>query len=151
MRLWLLRHGEAAAYARSDAERPLTAQGRDEVRCSAEHLRGQALQRILVSPYLRAQQTAELVRSTLNLDLPLTTLDWLTPDDDPREVARHLDPFEGGDVLVVSHNPLLGELVGFLVHGHLQLPTAMRTASLAALDGDLIMPGAMQLSALHHP
>lgn len=151
MRLWLLRHGEAAAYARSDAERPLTPYGRDEVRRSAEHLRGQALQHILVSPYLRAQQTAELVRSSLNLDLPLTTFDWLTPDDDPREVLRQLHPYEGAEVLVVSHNPLLGALVGFLVHGHLQLPVAMRTASLAAVDGDLLMAGAMQLSALHHP
>lgn len=146
-----MRHGEAVASARSDAERPLTAHGQDEARRSAEHLRTRPLQRILVSPYLRAQQTAELVRQSLQSDLPLTTLDWLTPDDDPRDVARQLDPFEGGEVLVVSHNPLLGALVGFLVHGHLELPASMRTASLAALDGDLILPGAMQLSALYHP
>lgn len=146
-----MRHGEAGAHARSDAERALTEYGQDEVRRSAERLKGRALQRILVSPYLRAQQTAELVRNSLQLDLPLTTLDWLTPDDDPRDVARQLDPFEGGEVLVVSHNPLLGALTGFLVHGHLELPAAMRTASLAALDGELIMPGTMQLSGLYHP
>ena len=39
MTLWLLRHGEAEARARSDAERPLTERGRKEVRRCAERLR----------------------------------------------------------------------------------------------------------------
>ena len=40
MRLWLLRHGQAEAEARTDAARELTAHGRGEVRQSIEHLRG---------------------------------------------------------------------------------------------------------------
>lgn len=151
MILWLLRHGEASPHARSDAERPLTEHGRAEVRQSAERLRGRPLQRILVSPYLRAQQTAELVRETLGLDLPLTTLDWLTPDDAPRDVASQLDQYPADELLVVSHNPLLGALAGLLVHGHLQLPFSLRTASLVGLEAELPLAGLMRQIELHHP
>lgn len=149
MTLWLLRHGEAEPRARSDAERALTERGRKEVRRSAEHLQGRPLRHILVSPYLRARQTAEIVRETLGLALPLTTVDWATPDDLPRAAASHLDDYPG-ECLLVSHNPLLGSLSGLLIHGHLQQPLGLNTASLVVLEGDVI-PGLMQLSALHHP
>ncbi|WP_068827777.1 phosphohistidine phosphatase SixA [Pseudomonas sp. BMS12] len=149
MTLWLLRHGEAEPRARNDAERALTERGRKEVRKSAEHLRGRALAHILVSPYLRAQQTAELVRESLGLSLPLTTVEWATPDDSPRLAASHLDAYPG-ECLLVSHNPLLGSLSGLLLHGHLQQSLGLSTASLVELDGDLV-PGLMHLAALHHP
>jgi phosphohistidine phosphatase len=147
--LWLLRHGEAEPRARSDAERALTERGRKEVRKSAEHLRGRELAYILVSPYLRAQQTAELVREALGLALPLTTVDWATPDDSPRMAANRFEQYPG-ECLLVSHNPLLGSLSGLLLHGHLQQPLGLHTASLVVLDGDII-PGLMHLSGLYHP
>ncbi|MBC9250840.1 phosphohistidine phosphatase SixA [Pseudomonas alcaligenes] len=151
MKLWLLRHGEAQPHARRDAERALTEHGRNEVRQSAERLRGRPLQRILVSPYVRAQQTAELVCEHLGLDLPLTTLDWLTPDDSPRDVANRLDQYPADELLIVSHNPLLGALAGLLVHGHLQLPFPLRTASLVGLEAELPLAGLMQQIELYHP
>ena len=150
MTLWLLRRGEAEARARSDAERPLTERGSMEVRRSAERLRGRPLQYILASPYLRAQQTAEIVREVLGLALPLTTVDWATPDDSPRDAANRLDSYPG-HCLLVSHNPLLGQLAGFLQHGHLQEPLLLRTASLVELDGAAAIPGLMQLAGLYHP
>lgn len=149
MTLWLLRHGEAEARARIDAERPLTERGRKEVRRNAERLRGRPLQYILASPYLRAQQTAEIVREVLGLALPLTTVDWATPDDSPRDAANRLDSYPG-HCLLVSHNPLLGQLAGFLQHGHLQEPLLLRTASLVELDGAAAIPGLMQLAGLYH-
>ena len=148
MTLWLLRHGEAEPRARSDAERPLTEQGRKEVRRSAEHLRGRPLTHILVSPYLRAQQTAEIVREALGLALPLTTVDWITPDDSPREAAKRLDAYPG-ECLLVSHNPLLGYLARLLVDGHLQQPLTLHTASLVQLQGEPVA-GLMTLAGLHH-
>ncbi|MBB1521427.1 phosphohistidine phosphatase SixA [Aquipseudomonas guryensis] len=151
MKLWLLRHGEAEPRARSDAERALTEHGRKEVRHAAKHLRGVALTKILVSPYRRAQQTAELVRETLGLQLPLTTFDWLTPDDDPRAVLQQLDADAADEYLIVSHNPLLGSLAGLLVHGNLQQPITLHTASLVCLSGEHLLAGALALDALHHP
>lgn len=149
MTLWLLRHGEAEPRARSDAERALTERGRREVRRSAERLRGRPLQHILASPYLRAQQSAEIVREVLGLRLPLVTVDWATPDDSPRAAASHLDAYPG-DCLLVSHNPLLGSLSGLLLHGHLQQPLGLGTASLVELEGEPV-PGLMRLAGLYHP
>ena len=146
-----MRHGEAEPRARSDAERPLTASGRQEVLSAAAHLAGRQLTRIIASPYLRAQQTAALVAEALGFAGGILTVPWLTPEDDPRSVVRELDAFELGECLLVSHNPLLGHLAGLLLHGHLQRPLALKTASLVGLDGDFIAAGLMRLSELHYP
>lgn len=151
MRLWLLRHGEAEPWARTDAERHLTLRGRKEAGQAAVQLEGRPLQAILASPYVRAQQTAEVVRETLGLPMAITTVPWLTPDSDPREALRRLDVYEGREVLLVSHQPFIGDLAGLLLHGHLEQPLPMRTASLAELDGELFAAGSMELLALVHP
>jgi phosphohistidine phosphatase len=151
MRLWLLRHGQAEAQARSDAERALTAHGREEVRQVAVQLQGRRLGAILASPYVRAQQTAALVREALGFTDGIHTVPWLTPDSDPREVLKQLDRYAQDELLLVTHQPLVGALAGLLIHGHRQQPLAMHTASLAELDGDLLAAGAMDLLAVVHP
>ncbi len=86
MKLWVLRHGEAEPYgARPDPERALTAHGREEVLRSAAQLIGQPLAAIYASPYLRAQQTAQLVREALGFQPELITVNWLTPDTRPQK------------------------------------------------------------------
>jgi phosphohistidine phosphatase len=151
MRLWLLRHGEAEPQARSDAERALTAHGCEEVRQAAVQLEGRRLAAILASPYVRAQQTAALVREVLGYTEGIHTVPWLTPDSAPRDVLTQLDRYPEGELLLVSHQPLVGALAGLLIHGHRQQPLAMQTASLAELEGDLLAAGAMDLLALVHP
>lgn len=151
MRLWLLRHGEAEARAHTDAERALTAHGRQEVLQAAQQLRGRPLDLILVSPYVRAQQTATLVKQALGFDGELRSVPWLTPDSDPREVLVKLERYGAAELLLVTHQPLVGSLGGWLVHGHRQQPLAMATASLAALEGEMPAAGAMNLLALTHP
>lgn len=151
MRLWLLRHGQAEVQARSDAERALTAHGRQEVCQVAVQLEGRALGAILVSPYVRAQQTAALVREALGFTGGIHTVPWLIPDSDPREVLAELDRYAADELLLVSHQPLVGALAGLLLHGHRQQPLPMHTASLAELEGDLLAAGAMDLLAVVHP
>lgn len=151
MNLWILRHGEAQSRARTDAERELTANGREEVLVSAAHLLGQPLRWIIASPYVRAQQTAELVRQALGFSDAVVTVPWLTPDSDPRKVLENLDLYASDDVLLVSHQPLVGSLIGLAVHGNLQQAEPMHTASLAQLDGDFPLAGAMTLIGVQHP
>lgn len=150
MKVWVLRHGEAQSRARSDSERELTAHGREEVLKSAAHLQGKPLQRIVASPYVRAQQTAELVRHALGFSEPIMTVPWLTPDSDPRQVLSHLDLQAAGDILLVSHQPLVGALVGLLVHGSYQHAQPMSTASLAELEGEFATAGGMTLLSVRH-
>nr|WP_246533217.1 phosphohistidine phosphatase SixA [Pseudomonas lalucatii] len=147
----MLRHGQAEAHAPSDAERALTPRGREEVAQVAVQLQGRPLTAILASPYVRAQQTAALVRDALGYAGPLLTVPWLTPDSDPRQVLAQLDRHDAGELLLVSHQPLVGALAGLLLHGHRQQPLPMQTASLAELDGELAAAGCMDLLALVHP
>lgn len=153
MKLWVLRHGEAEPHARSDAERNLTAHGRAEVLRSAAHLIGQPVSAIIASPYVRAQQTAQLVREALGFEPEIRTVGWLTPDSNPVEVVNNLDA--PGNVLLVSHQPLVGSLIGLLQHGHLRNPQAMGTASLVELEADseagVPLAGLMTLKSARHP
>jgi phosphohistidine phosphatase len=149
--LWILRHGEAQNRARTDAERELTDNGRAEVLSSAASLMGQPLRWIIASPYVRAQQTAELVRQALGFSEAVVTVPWLTPDSDPRKVLDNLDLYASDNVLVVSHQPLVGSLIGLAVHGSLQQAEPMHTASLAELEADFPLAGAMELVGVRHP
>lgn len=150
MKLWVLRHGEAEPYgSRPDSERALTAHGREEALRSAAQLIGQPITAIYASPYLRAQQTAELVRDALGFLPEIRTVEWLTPDNRPQAVAEQLVSVDYA--LLVSHNPLVGNLLGYLQHGHVQQPEAVKTAGLAELEGDLPLAGAMKLNGIKHP
>lgn len=151
MRLWLLRHGQAEPRARSDAERALTVHGRDEVRQAAVQLQGRPLSGILASPYVRAQQTAELVREVVGFSGAIQTAPWLTPESDLREALAELDACAEGEWLLVTHQPLVGALGGLLIHGHRQQPLPMHTASLAELEGEVLAAGTLELLALVHP
>ena len=153
MKVWVLRHGEAQALASTDRERPLTPLGLMQTQLVGQFLAGQAgIERVFVSPYLRAQQTcAEVLRS---LGLTAQTADWLTPDASPVQVVDALDHLQGEEqiweVLLVSHQPLVSELVSLLVDGHLQGYHPMAPASLVALEGDFVAPGLMQVVHTRH-
>ena len=149
MKLWVLRHGEAEPHARRDAERELTAHGREQVLHSAARLIGQPLDSILVSPYVRARQTAELVRKTLGFTSGLVTVPWLTPDSEPKFAISKLP--DTGNVLLVSHQPFVGDLISLLLHGNLRQPQPMQTASLVELEGEWPLAGSMTLLSVFHP
>ena len=149
MKLWVLRHGEAEPHARRDAERELTAHGREQVLHSAARLIGQPLDSILVSPYVRARQTAELVRKTLGFTSGLVTVPWLTPDSEPKFAISKLP--DTGNVLLVSHQPFVGDLISLLLHGNLRQPLPMQTASLVELEGEWPLAGSMTLLSVYHP
>jgi phosphohistidine phosphatase len=151
MRLYLLRHGEAEARRTHDARRALTEHGREEVRASAALLAASPPQAILASPYLRTRQSAELAASQLGYRGVIESADWLTPDSVLLEALERLAERSEDQLLLVSHQPLVGALGGLLVHGHRQQPLPMNTASLAILSGDLALAGGMQLVSLSHP
>ncbi|NMY04497.1 phosphohistidine phosphatase SixA [Pseudomonas sp. WS 5059] len=149
MKLWILRHGEAESHASSDAQRNLTERGREEVLHSAAYLIGQPISAIIASPYARAQQTAQLVREALGFVPEIRTVPWLTPDGNPLQVLEKLDTDDS--VLLVSHQPLVGNLISFLQHGHQRQPQPMHTASLAELEGDFPLAGLMSLNSVKNP
>ncbi|MBK5513352.1 phosphohistidine phosphatase SixA [Pseudomonas sp. TH15] len=150
MKLWVLRHGEAEPYgSRPDSERALTAHGREEALRSAAELIGQPISAIYASPYLRAQQTAQLVREALGFEPEIRTVEWLTPDNRPQAVAEQLVSVDYA--LLVSHNPLVGNLLSYLQHGAGYPPERVSTAGLAELESPELLIGSMTLNSLRHP
>ncbi|PTR29679.1 MULTISPECIES: phosphohistidine phosphatase SixA [unclassified Pseudomonas] len=151
MKLWVMRHGEAVPHGARlhDSERELTDNGRKEVLKITAELMGQPLTAIYASPYLRAQQTAQLVRETLGFEPEIRTVEWLTPDTEPDKVAEQL--VSVSNVLLVSHNPLVGHLLSYLQHGAGYPPEKVSTAGLAELNGDELLIGSMKLDSIKHP
>ena len=111
MQVFIMRHGDAALDAASDSVRPLTVCGCDESRQMATWLKGQKvdIERVLVSPYLRAEQTLEIVGECMNLPKDVDVMPELTPCGDVGMVSAYLQALANEGVataLVVSHLPL---------------------------------------------
>lgn len=153
MKLWIMRHGEAEPTAARDSERALTAHGRTEVQRMAGLFDPANLpfDTILASPYVRAQQTAEIVRQAVRFRGPVITAAWLTPDDSPRTVIEFLGERSEKGLLLVSHQPLVGQLIGLLVEGHRQAAVPLPTAGVACLDTDFLAAGIARLEGLWTP
>jgi phosphohistidine phosphatase len=153
MNIWIMRHGQAEPMAARDADRALTAQGRAEVERMADLFKRGDLpfSAILASPYVRAQQTADIVRQQTGFRGAVGTAPWLTPDDSPVEVLQFLSEREESGLLLVSHQPLVGQLISLLVDGHRQSPVPMPTAGLAYLQADIPAAGTAVLQGLWSP
>lgn len=149
IRLWVLRHGQAEPRAASDAERALTERGDADAHAVAAWLERQPQrpQRILASPYRRAQQTAAAVGEALKLNV--TTAPEPIPDADPVAIADWLSQ-QGDSLLLVSHQPLLSALVGWLVAGRVRAGPPLETASLVCMEGDVCAPGCLTLRRVLH-
>lgn len=154
-RLWLMRHGEAAA-GHPDWRRELTERGRGEVLLMSTWL-AQALDheerkhlRLVASPYVRAQQSARIVAETLDSDVE--TLDCITPDDSPLTVIDWLQTEAGGSpILLVSHMPLVGELTACLVGSAHGQGVGFATAGVAELEAGVWAAGCADLQAWQSP
>ena len=121
--------------------RPLTVCGCDESRQMATWLKGQKvdIERVLVSPYLRAEQTLDIVGECMNLPKHVDVMPELTPCGDVGMVSAYLQALANEGVataLVVSHLPLVGYLVSELCPG--ETPPMFTTSAIACvtLDAD---------------
>ena len=157
MRIWVLRHGEAERQTQYDPDRVLTTRGSEDAKAAGVVLSKlvPATLQICASPYKRAQQTAQAAV----LALPhqhISTVNWLTPDIDPREVLRSLEQLPAlyqlpkNDILLVSHQPLVSALIGVLIDGDYRAGPPMNTASLAELEVSTIGVGCAKLISLRH-
>lgn len=119
MQIYIMRHGQAEMMAFSDAERNLTDIGREESELMAKYLvkQGVELNAVLVSPYVRAQQTWQSVSPFFEGITNIQTLPCLTPSGSARKTVNELLALQAEgikNVLLVSHLPLVGYIVGEL-------------------------------------
>jgi phosphohistidine phosphatase SixA len=149
MKLYLVRHGIAEGElmalqaGREDPERRLTADGVRETREVARALKGRiAPQAILHSPYARAHTTAEIFAREFSC--PLESSDLLVPEASPAALAEACERWlERGHTMLVSHEPLMGRFLSFLVTGTTQPATEFERAAVASLEW--CGPGSSQL------
>ncbi|MEP0072458.1 MAG: phosphohistidine phosphatase SixA [Marinomonas sp.] len=140
-RLYVLRHGHAEPYSNSqDAQRKLTGKGVAQVVSTAEAFvkKAEHLDVVFVSPYLRAQQTAKTFLATLGESVEVKDCPEITPDGRVVNVAAWLgeQPYES--ILLITHQPFAYQLIDFLADEPLPKGFMMNTATLAALEGELL-------------
>ncbi|MBA3947319.1 MAG: phosphohistidine phosphatase SixA [Herpetosiphonaceae bacterium] len=117
MQLFFLRHGiaEDRHSTGSDAERPLTEAGRQQLAVVARAMQRLAIRptSVYASPLVRTQQTAEIVVAVLGGTL------MLTPELAPGCTFDQLQPLlrqaSDDQMLLVGHAPDMGSLVAALI------------------------------------
>jgi len=135
MRVYLVQHG-LAVDSSGDAERPLSAQGREDVTRTAGFLslfEKPQPKSIVHSGKLRAEQTAVMFTEAWG-GIPLHVSGELSPNDDPAIWSAHLAAMQE-DVMLVGHLPHLPRLVGLLICGDATAePVRFRNAGVVCLE-----------------
>jgi phosphohistidine phosphatase len=140
MNLFLLRHAIAvepgALSGASDADRPLSAEGKKKMRKIALGMKTLELSfdLILSSPYVRARETAEIVAHEFGSVLEFTPR--LGVGGDPATLGAEVDARARGltNVLLVGHEPQLSKLISYLLAGNSGLSVTMKKGGLCKLD-----------------
>jgi phosphohistidine phosphatase len=142
MDVYLIRHAEAAplgqAGATEDFDRPLTETGRTQSKKLAQALpkRGVHIERLLVSPLVRAQQTAEPLAAAWGLPTDaVVTCKALAPGGKCRKVAEWVNERPVAAIGLVGHRPDLNELAAWLI-GSKRAKVALDKAGVALIQVD---------------
>lgn len=133
--LMLIRHGEAGWDASSDEVRCLTESGIRFVRQQSTRYAAQlaGVERVLCSPFVRTRQTAELLmphcpQAECVFDLRLT------PDASVADALAALEEHWSEQLLVVTHQPLIGYLVNYLEEGSTHSPEPLMPGQAVVLE-----------------
>jgi len=142
MLVYFLRHAIAQDRAATDSLRDLNAKGLAQAPSITEKFKQHSpvIDRVLCSPYNRAQQTASAVITQFS-GLALTLDESIKPGGNVYSV---LDAIEGLDVqhlLVVSHNPFLSNLLSVMVDGTMESHRYLDNATLHCISMDVVASG----------
>lgn len=131
-----------------DNERQLSDYGRDQVAgMAATHSSiVEGLDAVVSSPYTRAQQTADIFAREIGFSKAITTLDALVPEGRPVEVESYLFNMNVSQLILISHMPLVANLIEFFCGE----TGRMKTASLALITMQYPGCGQGDLSWIHH-
>jgi len=121
-----MRHGEATPMHSDDVSRNLTSVGQQQAEKMGLWLQKMhAPSGLLVSPYVRAQQTAEAVKKN-NTFLFEETCQDIIPEGNPQVAADYIETLIAAHPacntwLVVAHMPIVSYLVDQLCVGHMPI------------------------------
>ncbi len=121
--IFFLRHGQAEPNnTLGDAERTLTETGRKQAKAAALAMKKLRIRptKVLYSPYVRANQTAEIVADAMRIK-ELEEDDALIQAGYADVVADTIFSSNDKNLLVVSHLPLLPHVAAHLLGGAVQI------------------------------
>jgi phosphohistidine phosphatase len=143
----LMRHGVAVDmedWSGFDETRPLTDEGRTQVRLVAQGLSAMRVSptHLISSPLCRALGTAELVRASLCPSVTMIVCDALKPDSSPEILTAFLQTIHASAaILCVGHEPLLGTTAGYWLTGHISHSYPMKRGGVGLIH----MPATPQI------
>ena len=149
MKLYILRHGEAAEHGDphypNDADRPLTAKGIQRTKTLAHSLRqwDVTFDVMFSSPLVRARETADIIERGLRLHNRLELSDHLAPSGDYARLAAQVSEVRPApkSVLFVGHEPHLSGLISLLCTRGLSLALVLKNGGLCRLEVENLRAG----------
>lgn len=118
MNIYLVQHGKPVPKE-EDPERPLSAQGKEDVEKIASFLikTGIEVNEVFHSGKTRARQTAEIIASKLNPEKNPLEKRGLSPLDEVKIIAGDMEQIQN-DFMIVGHLPHLARLTSLLTTGN---------------------------------
>lgn len=160
MNLFLFRHGLAVDredWKNEDAERPLVEKGRERTLIMAKALCEWVddVDLIVTSPYKRAKQTADILKTTFKSKKVLESVE-LVPSAPPSAFAQWLkiNAPHAHNVIAVGHEPQLGLLATWLLSGQTETFVTLKKSGVVALDVESFVdlgPRGAHLRFMIHP
>ena len=152
MLIYLVRHGVAVDKAESDAARELTREGVLQTRSMVEKWKpySPTIDKALMSPYQRARQTATAFRMLFPA-MPIAVDKQLEPGGDPYGVLDYIEACEAHQILLISHNPLLSNLLSVMVEGTMESNRHVGNSHLICVAMDIIAPGCGEIQYTLEP
>jgi len=146
MKLYLLRHGEAAEHGDpkypNDAGRPLTPRGIQRTKALAHALRLWEISFAVIfsSPLVRARETAEIIERGLRLQGRLELTEHLSPSGDVEKLVYELNKVRPTpeNILLVGHEPYLSSLISLLCTGGSHLALTLKKGGLCRLEVEIL-------------
>lgn len=141
MNLYLIRHAIAEEESPSveDRQRALTEKGAKKMRNIAKGLKtlGIEFDYIISSPYVRAQQTAEILGDVFKLRKRIVISESIAPMGDPSQLLAEInEKYTVNSLAIVGHEPYLSNLISLLTAGGAPLEMTFKKGGVCYLTTD---------------
>ncbi len=141
MNLYLIRHAIAEEESPSveDRQRALTEKGAKKMRNIAKGLKtlGIEFDYIISSPYVRAQQTAEILGDVLKLRKKIVISESISPMGDPNQLLAEINEnYTVNSLAIVGHEPYLSNLISLLTAGGAPIEMTFKKGGVCYLTTD---------------
>ena len=150
MNLYIVRHAIAVEAGtpeyEEDSLRPLTDKGKKKMQKIAQGLKELEtdINLILTSPYLRAVETAKILRKVFDLDrAEVVETEHLSPDGSGAQLVNLINEkyADMENIALVGHEPSLGILASMLISGDPNLSLTLKKGGICQLSVDTLQYG----------